>query len=100
MTPRNAGQVKNLPYRVLAMAVGVGVVFATLTLWSQADEKKPDDKKPDATAAPLTETRVIERVTTATDKALDWLESKQIKQGESAGAWNTNQAFNALAMLS
>ena len=35
----------------------------------------------------------------ATDKALDWLESKQIKQGDNTGAWSTNQAFNALAML-
>ena len=55
--------------------------------------------QPDTVAAPLTETRVIERVTAATDKALDWLESKQIKQGDNAGAWSTNQAFNALAML-
>ncbi|HBI45872.1 MAG TPA: hypothetical protein DDY78_23910, partial [Planctomycetales bacterium] len=82
---------------MLAAAIGTGFVFLLTALLSQADEKKPE--KPDNIAAPLTETRVIERVTASTDKALDWLESKQIKQGESTGAWNTNQAFNALAML-
>ncbi len=30
---------------------------------------------------------------------LDYLEEKQIKEGPEAGSWNTNQAFNALAML-
>jgi hypothetical protein len=52
-----------------------------------------------ATAAPLTELKVIERVTTATDRALDYLEERQIKEGPEAGSWSTNQAFNALAML-
>ncbi len=47
----------------------------------------------------MTELKVIERVTTATDRALDYLEQKQIKEGQEAGSWNTNQAFNALAML-
>jgi hypothetical protein len=82
---------------LLAVVIGAGLVFLLTALLSQADEKKPE--KPDTNAAPLTETRVIERVTASTDKALDWLESKQIKQGENTGAWNTNQAFNALAML-
>jgi hypothetical protein len=54
---------------------------------------------PSATAAPLTELKVIERVTTATDRALDYLEQKQIKEGPEAGSWSPNQAFNALAML-
>ena len=74
--------------------IGGGFVFLLTALLCQADEKKSD-----ASAVPLTEARVIERVTSATDKALDWLESKQIKQGENAGAWNSNQAFNALSML-
>ena len=82
---------------LLTVAAGAGLVFLTTALLSRADEKKPD--QPDTIAAPLTETRVIERVTAATDKALDYLESKQIKQGDGAGAWSTNQAFNALAML-
>ena len=56
---------------------------------------RPGRRRP----TPLTETRVIERINAAVDKALDWLEKKQIKEGENAGAWSTNQAFNALAML-
>jgi hypothetical protein len=84
---------------LLAAGCGAGLVFLLACLLSRADDAKPGDRKPDTVAAPLTETRVIERVTTATDKALDWLESKQIKQGENAGAWSTNQAFNAVAML-
>ncbi len=97
LTCRTKWQVKSLPHGFLAVAAAAGLVFLTTALLSQADEKKPD--RPDADAAPLTETRVIERVTAATDKALDYLESKQIKQGDNAGAWGTNQAFNALAML-
>ena len=54
---------------------------------------------PPATAAPLTELKVIERVTTATDRALDYLEQKQIKEGPETGSWSPNQAFNALSML-
>ncbi len=86
------------PRKLLRVGLVVSVAGLVVLLWALFS--RADDKKPDAGAAPLTETRVIERVTAATDKALDWLESKQIKQGENAGAWNTNQAFNALAMLS
>jgi hypothetical protein len=41
----------------------------------------------------------VERVTQATDKALDYLESKQSKSGEAAGSWSGNMAINAVAML-
>jgi hypothetical protein len=49
--------------------------------------------------APLTELDIIEDVRKKTDKALDYLESKQIKEGAEAGSWSTNQAFNGLALL-
>jgi hypothetical protein len=81
---------------LLAVAGGAALVFALTGLLSRAQDKKP--AAPEDTA-PLTETRVIERVNAATDRALDYLESKQIKQGDNAGAWSTNQAFNAVAML-
>src|SRR5262245_8921946 len=58
---------------------------------AQAQEAKP--------AAPLTELGIIEEVRKKTDKALDYLESKQIKEGAEAGSWSTNQAFNGLALL-
>ncbi|HTU21665.1 MAG TPA: hypothetical protein VMG10_26750 [Gemmataceae bacterium] len=82
-----------LPRLVFLAAGFLGVVVVRAAL--------PDAPQPGAatTAAPLTELKVIERVTTATDRALDYLEQKQIKDGPEAGSWSTNQAFNALAML-
>ncbi len=51
-------------------------------------------------AAPLTEVEVVRRVNAATDRALDYLEKKQIKEGAAAGAWRSdNNAINALAVL-
>src|SRR5262249_21174572 len=58
---------------------------------AQAQEAKP--------AAPLTEEHIVEEVRKRTDKALDYLESKQIKEGAEAGSWSTNQAFNGVALL-
>jgi len=50
---------------------------------------------PPGTAAPLTESKVIERVTTATDRALGYLASAQRPDG----AWTNNNAVNGLALL-
>jgi hypothetical protein len=51
-------------------------------------------------AAPLSEVQVVRRVNAATDRALDYLERKQIKEGDAAGAWRAdNNAINALAVL-
>ena len=52
-----------------------------------------------AGSAPLTELKIVERITQATDRALDYLESKQSKRGEGAGSWSKNMAINAVAML-
>jgi hypothetical protein len=46
-----------------------------------------------------TEVDVIDEVNRATDKALDYLERVQVKEGAQTGAWNPNQAMNALAIL-
>lgn len=60
---------------------------------AQAPEKK-------GPATPISEVRIVERVNAATDRALDYLESKQIKDGPNAGAWNaSNNAINALSIL-
>jgi hypothetical protein len=92
--PRNSLRCLGLP---LACAV---VLASGLLAYVMAQPvAAPTPAAPSATAAPLTELKVIERVTTATDRALDYLEQKQIKDGPEAGSWNTNQAFNALAML-
>lgn len=94
MPPRLFRRLRPCLPRLVFLAAGVlGVVMVRAAL--------PDAPQPSAatTAAPLTELKVIERVTAATDRALDYLEQKQIKDGPEAGSWNTNQAFNALAML-
>jgi hypothetical protein len=82
-----------LPFGI-AILLGSGVLA-----YVAAQPATPPRAAPAATAAPLTELRVIERVTTATDRALDYLEQRQIKDSPEAGSWHTNQAFNALAML-
>jgi hypothetical protein len=75
-------------------AVGLALVWQV-----RAQPPTPAGEKAGPAAAPLSEIKIIERVTAATDRALDYLERKQIKQGDAAGSWSTNQAFNALAML-
>lgn len=91
---RGAGVRGNL---LMAAVFGVGLVFLLPNLVSPAQEPKAGETKPNADASP--EARVLDRLNAATGRALDWLEIKQIKQGDNTGAWNTNQAFNAVAML-
>jgi hypothetical protein len=55
----------------------------------------PKPAGPAATAEPLTELKVVERVTAATDKALAYLASKQRPDG----GWADNNAVNGLALL-
>jgi hypothetical protein len=70
------------------------LILGAITLTSSsAQETKPE------TAAPLTELRIIEKIRAATDKGLDWLEQKQVKQGAMAGSWSANNAMNALSIL-
>jgi hypothetical protein len=57
-------------------------------------EIRGQDARPSA-AAPLTELNVVERVTKATDRALEYLASKQRRDG----GWHNNHAVNALALL-
>src|SRR6185312_2600264 len=50
--------------------------------------------------APVNEIDVVKRVNAATDRALDYLEKKQIKEGAGAGAWRADiNAHNALPIL-
>jgi hypothetical protein len=84
----------------LALGACVSLLVSACLTYVGAQPAQPAAREAKAgSAAPLTELKVIERVTTATDRALDYLEQKQVKQGPEAGSWNPNQAFNALAML-
>ena len=85
------------PSVACALLLGSGLLAYVMAQPASSPTAAPAG--PSATAAPLTELKVIERVTTATDRALDYLEQKQIKEGPEAGSWSPNQAFNALAML-
>ena len=60
-----------------------------------AQEKAVEPKAKSATAEILTETRIVESVTQATDQALEYLASQQRPDG----AWDGNNAPNALALL-
>lgn len=68
-------------------------------LWLQPAARSQPPASPPTTAAPLTEARVLERVTAAIDRGLEHIASKQ--NGD--GSWNTsggrNNAINALALL-
>jgi hypothetical protein len=95
----------NMPRRLLRRLYGSRRRIALLAVVALAvlmvrtalpDVPQPPER---SSAAPLTELNVIEKVTTATDRALDYLERKQIKDGPEAGSWHSNQAYNALAML-
>jgi len=89
-TPRKWFRRLSLPFAATILASGL-LAYVMAQPAPQATSEK--------SAAPLTELKVIERVTTATDRALDYLEQQQIKDGPEAGSWNPNQAFNALAIL-
>jgi hypothetical protein len=83
---------RNLLFAAFAAALVVLSAMPLVPARQPGDEKKP--------ATPISELRIVERVNAATDRALDYLEKKQIKTGAGAGAWNTsNNAINALAVL-
>jgi hypothetical protein len=81
-----------IPNRSLTVAALLCAASIILALRGAAQEPKNS-------SAPVTELKIVERVTTATDKALDYLEQKQSKAGESAGSWSSNMAMNGVAVL-
>jgi hypothetical protein len=68
-----------------------------LPLLSFSGAQPPANKAP---ATTVNEMEIVRRVNAATDRALDYLEKKQVKEGPAAGAWRAdNNAINALAIL-
>lgn len=91
---------KHTVIRLGWLTLGLLLVAAgTLPLRGQPAADKALPGRAD-TAAPVTEIEVVKRVDAATDRALDYLEKIQIKEGANAGAWvPDNNAINALAIL-
>jgi hypothetical protein len=84
------------PLRLLALTAAL----APLPFLPAQTPASRERQRPEQAAAPLTEVKIVERVTAATDRALDYLERKQAKEGADAGSWSAgNNAINALAVL-
>jgi hypothetical protein len=79
--------------RVEGAGIAGGILFLCLTFL--AGSVRSQGTQSTATADPLTEIRVVERVTAAVDKSLAFLAAKQ----KSDGSWHENHAVNALALL-
>jgi len=68
--------------------------FSLFTLHSSYFATAQDSAR-SLTAAPLTEAKVVERVTVALDRSIKYLADKQ----QPDGSWHTNQAVNGLSLL-
>ncbi|MGE0608205.1 MAG: prenyltransferase/squalene oxidase repeat-containing protein [Pirellulales bacterium] len=77
----------------LAGLLAATALFALLPSAALAQPAKPISNDE---AAPLSETVVIERVTTALDKSMEYLRSKQRPDG----GWWENNAINGIALMS
>jgi hypothetical protein len=83
----------------LRTAALLGLLSPLPFLSAQPGGPVATDKRPGGDA-PASELKIVERVNAATDRALDYLESKQIKEGDAAGAWRPDMnAVNAVAIL-
>src|SRR5262249_29389977 len=90
-----SGWYVDLPFLLRSSAlvvIALTLLFASPEHAVLAQESK---QAPKATAAPLTEIKVVERVTAATDRALSYLASKQRPDG----GWHNNHAVNAVSLL-
>ncbi len=74
-----------------ALLLGLGVTVLVYCQSSTAPLAPAEEYK--------SEVQIIDEVTRATDRALDYLEKKQFRDGPQTGSWHTNQAFNAVAIL-
>ena len=81
-------------------AVGVAAVVGCAMLWTPdgpgcSHVARAQAARRAAGSAPLTEIKVVQRVTVGVDKALDYMASKQRPDG----GWHDNNAVNGLALL-
>jgi hypothetical protein len=83
-----------------APLAGVSLCLSFLAAQPPMTGTGSSSKPPLAETGPTTEVQVVKRVNASTDRALDYLERKQIKEGPTAGCWRAdNNAMNALAVL-
>ena len=71
------------------------IVAVSLVVCSAAHAQTKSSAAVPTTAAPLTEAKVIERVTASVDRSLEYLASKQ----KPDGSWDDCNAGNALTLL-
>jgi prenyltransferase/squalene oxidase-like repeat protein len=82
--------------RVLMIALAAGLVAGgVLALGRSGGRAQQPKPAPPTATEPLTELKIVERVTKATDRALEYLAAKQ----QPDGSWHRNHAVNALALL-
>ena len=82
-------------FRVGVFILALGAVVTVLISPINDHAIRAQDSQPGATAAPLTELKIIEGVNATTDKGLKYLESKQRPDG----GWANNNAINAWTLL-
>jgi hypothetical protein len=78
------------------VVIGLFLIFRPLTTPTLGDSAV---SPPPVGDGRKTEVEIIEEITRATDRALDYLEKKQVREGPQSGSWHANQAFNGAAVL-
>lgn len=81
---------------ILRVSFAASLVFASQFAPSAEQAAFAQQAARDLNAAPLTESKVVERVTVALDRSVKYIASKQNPDG----SWHTGQAINAVALLS
>lgn len=89
---RTTGGRISVPRRSRPSVLAVLVICAALISPARAQSSKSQSA---TTADPLTEVKVVERVTVAVDRSLAYLAAKQ----KTDGSWHGNNAVNALSLL-
>jgi hypothetical protein len=84
---------------LLLFSLLVGGALITLAGLSSGQGQPPAPGAERAEPAEGATLRTIERVNVASERALEFLEKAQNKEGPMAGGWSNNMAINALAIL-